>query len=220
MKPQLNITGVEAIIFDMDGTLWDALESYAHIWNVCMKEFDIHGHVEASDLLRFMGYSIDEIFAGGIIDVPEGLDRAKFLARLEEIEDSSMPTLGGVLFPGVEEGLKALSKRYVLMLQSNCSSRGLINFMRYTATESLFKDYLSYGMNPVPKSENIRLLMERNQVKRAIYVGDTQSDCNQSHAAGIPFVYMKYGFGHCADADAEFASFPEFVDYLISENNE
>ncbi|MDO4510262.1 MAG: HAD family hydrolase [Bacteroidales bacterium] len=220
MKHHAVLTNLDAIIFDMDGTLWDALASYAHIWNVCMAEFSISGHVEAPDLLRYMGYSIDEIFAQGIISTPEGLDRNAFLKRLEEIEDELMPTLGGALFPGVYDGLQALSKHFTLMLQSNCSGKGLVNFQRFTATEEFFADYLSWGMNPVPKSENIKLLMERNGIKRAVYVGDTQADCNQAHAAGVPFVHMTYGFGTCTDADVQCASFTEFVNQVISSNHE
>lgn len=220
MKSHSILKQVDAIIFDMDGTLWNALKSYAHIWNVCMDEFAIKGHVEASDLLRYMGFSIDEIFEQGIIETPDNLDKKKFLIRLEEIEDELMPTLGGELFDGVHDGLQELSKHFTLMLQSNCSGKGLKNFMRYTATESFFTDYLSWGMNPVPKCENIKLLMERNGVKSAIYVGDTQSDCNQSHKAGVPFVYMNYGFGDCTDADFEYSSFSDFVKHIISANNE
>ncbi len=202
----------------MDGTLWNALDSYAHIWNVCMDEFGLNGHVSADHLLRYMGYSIDEIFKKGIITTPDNLDRDKFLARLEEIEDELMPTLGGKLYSGVYDGLQLLSKHFTLMLQSNCSKKGLVNFMNYTATTPFFTDYLSWGMNPKPKSVNIQLLMHRHGIQRAVYVGDTQSDCNQAHAAGVPFVYMTYGFGVCDDADFEFSSFQTFVNQIISEN--
>ena len=140
MSNQFSFKNIEAIIFDMDGTLWNALKSYAHIWNVCMAEFGIEGHIESDDLLKYMGYSIDEIFAQGIITTPKHLDRKQFLTRLEEIEDQLMPTLGGELYSGVFEGLKELHKHFTLMLQSNCSRKGLVNFMRYTGTTSLFTD--------------------------------------------------------------------------------
>lgn len=218
MKSNQSFKRIEAIIFDMDGTLWNALNSYAHIWNVCMAESGLGGHVCADGLLRYMGYSIDEIFKQGIISTPEGFDKEKFLRRLEEIEDSMMPTLGGKLYSGVFNGLEELNKHFVLMLQSNCSKKGLVNFMNFTHTSHLFKDYLSWGMRPKPKCENIKLLMQRNGIRQAVYVGDTQSDCDQAHAAGVPFVHMTYGFGKCADADYVFSSFQSFVNQIISEN--
>ena len=55
MSNQFSFKNIEAIIFDMDGTLWNALKSYAHIWNVCMAEFGIEGHIVADDLLKYMG---------------------------------------------------------------------------------------------------------------------------------------------------------------------
>lgn len=220
MRQQFSFKDIEAIIFDMDGTLWNALKSYAHIWNVCMPEFGIEGHIEPKDLLKYMGYSIDEILQKGIITAPAHLDKSRFLSRLEAIENDMMPLLGGELYPGVFDGLTVLHKHFTLMLQSNCSKNGLVNFMRYTGTTSLFEDYLSWGMNPRPKSENIRLLMKRNGIKKAVYVGDTQSDCNHAHDAAIPFVHMTYGFGECADADMAFSSFNDFVNQVISDINE
>ena len=216
MNTDFTLSTGDAIIFDMDGTLWNALDSYARIWNVCMREFAISGQIEAADLLRYMGFSIEEIFSHGIIQTPPNLNRHLFLKRLEEIEDEMMPTLGGVLYPGVADGLKTLSRHFTLMLQSNCSAKGLVNFMHFTHTHAFFRDYLSWGMNQQPKSVNIRLLMERNGISRAVYVGDTGSDCRHAHDAGIPFVYMNYGFGTCDDADLEFSSFPQFVNHIMS----
>ena len=57
MNTDFTLSTDHAIIFDMDGTLWNALDSYARIWNVCMREFAISGQIEAADLLRYMGFS-------------------------------------------------------------------------------------------------------------------------------------------------------------------
>lgn len=48
----------------------------------------------------------------------------------------------------------------------------------------------------MPKSENIKLIIERNNLKDAIYVGDTELDMEATFAAGIPFVFAEYGFGN------------------------
>ena len=37
--------------------------------------------------------------------------------------------------------------------------------------------------------------MKRNDIKRAIYVGDTIKDKKAAEYANIPFVYASYGFG-------------------------
>lgn len=46
--------------------------------------------------------------------------------------------------------------------------------------------------------------MERNHIKKAVYVGDTQGDMLAAKFAGIPFVFASYGFGK-----------PEAYDYII-----
>lgn len=45
------------------------------------------------------------------------------------------------------------------------------------------------------KADNIKLIMKRNGLKDAIYVGDTIGDYNASVKNKILFVYAKYGFG-------------------------
>ena len=38
--------------------------------------------------------------------------------------------------------------------------------------------------------------IERNNLKNPVYVGDTEGDAESAKAAGIPFVFAKYGFGN------------------------
>ena len=54
------------------------------------------------------------------------------------------------------------------------------------------------GLN---KAENIHLVLERNGVKRGVYVGDTAGDMRSARAAGVPFIFARYGFGHADDAE-------------------
>ena len=52
------------------------------------------------------------------------------------------------------------------------------------------------------KDFSIRLCMERNELQRALYVGDTAGDLDAARKAGIPFIYAAYGFGQ-VDAEKE-----------------
>jgi phosphoglycolate phosphatase len=49
--------------------------------------------------------------------------------------------------------------------------------------------------------------MRRNNVTRAVYVGDTAGDEQSARVAGIPFVFAKYGFGKAVNPDYELDSF-------------
>ena len=44
--------------------------------------------------------------------------------------------------------------------------------------------------------------MERNNIKSAVYIGDTDGDEKAARFAGIPFVYAEYGFGNALSPDA------------------
>ena len=59
----------------------------------------------------------------------------------------------------------------------------------------------------MPKSENIKLIIERNNLKNAIYVGDTELDMEAAFAAGIPFVFAEYGFGNANNAKNKISCF-------------
>lgn len=184
----------DCFIFDMDGTLWDAVDSYAAIWNRTIEELGCRAPaVTRRALVPLMGVTID-----GIYDTLVGghADPDVFLRRLKENEIRMMPGLGGVLYPGVRETLTALARRGAsLMMVSNCGAEGLPNFLRFTGLEPLISDWRAFGANGLPKEENIRALTERYKPERPVYVGDTPGDCRSAHLAGIPFAWAAYGFG-------------------------
>ena len=206
----------DALIFDMDGTLWNATHSYAAVWNECLAKMNMEGHVTASMLLQFMGSPIDVIFDGLLGSDIDDDKRRRFLKCLYELEEGMMPQLGGVLFDGVYDGLKRLSEHYKLFMVSNCSANGLKNFMRFTDTTHFFTDTKTYGENKLMKSDNIKLLIANYGLQNVLYVGDTQGDCDQAHKAGVKYAQMAYGFGSTADADYVYDSFEELTTSLLS----
>lgn len=184
----------DSIIFDMDGTLWDAVDSYCAIWNVSLREcgFD-HADITRRQLTVQMGYTIDRIIADLI---PEAAGSRAFLEALERNESRLMPRLGGRLYPGVRETITALAEHHRLFLVSNCSADGLPNFMKFTGLEPWFTDSLSYGQTGRGKADNIKALCERYGLQSPLYAGDTQSDANACLSAGVPIAWASYGFGH------------------------
>ena len=74
---------------------------------------------------------------------------------------------------------------------------------------------MEYGQNFRPKSFNLQLLIDRNKLQSTVYIGDTAGDSRQTRMAGIPFVYVSYGFGETDDFDLKFDSFRELTDYFL-----
>jgi len=94
-----------------------------------------------------------------------------------------------------------LKKSYTLYIVSNCQDGYIQAFLNYHKMWDYFEDFECSGKTSRFKGENIKLIIDRNNLDKAIYVGDTQGDLNAANLALIPFVYASYGFG-VIDRDA------------------
>lgn len=199
----------DSLIFDMDGTLWDAVPSYCKIWEYTLDEFGLGDiKVTREELDRLMGKPVDVL-----VDtiVTRHVDRTRFLAALDANEDRLMPVLGGRLYPGVKETIRELARDHKLFMVSNCSPKGAVNFMAYSGLTDCFTDSLTYGQTHVGKDVNIATLVSRYGLASPLYVGDTQGDADASHRAGVPIAWAAYGFGHVSDPDYIIKEFSDLI---------
>lgn len=205
----------ESIIFDMDGTLWDSAENVAKSWNkVLKKEPDVDITVTASDVKGVMGMPMDEIAAEVFPHVSKGR-QMELLDACGSNENDYLKKHGGNLYPGVEETLKRLSETHRLFIVSNCQSGYIEAFLEYYNFAPYFTDILCWGETKLSKGETIKLLMEKNQISDAVYVGDTQGDCNSAYEAGAKFIYAAYGFGKVDKYDGIIHEFQELQNLLL-----
>ncbi len=201
----------DAIILDMDGTMWDAIDTYATIWNMAFEREGIDLHITRNDLLSHIGTPIDDIMRQFI----PADDVERLLATIAILVPTELARMGGRLYEGVQEGVARLATHYKLFMLSNCDELELPIFVRYAGIENHITDTLAYGNTRLPKCENIQLLMQRHGLQHPIYVGDTDGDCREAHRAGVPFVWMSYGFGTTDDYDLRFDSFLDMTQYFI-----
>ena len=197
----------------MDGTLWDAVDSYARIWEVTSAEFDVDRVVTREELIRYMGKTLDVILAG-IMDGVD-IDKEKYLKRLDENESALMGKLGGTLYPGVASGIAELAKQYRLFLVSNCGKDGLRYMTEFTGLTPYIEGCLSYGMTGKGKADNIKTVVKHYGLQAPLYIGDTQGDSDAAHTAGIDMCHVTYGFGQCKDAELSADSFSQLTKMLI-----
>ena len=202
----------DSLIFDMDGTLWDAVPSYCKIWEYTLDEFGLGDiKVTREELDRLMGKPVDVL-----VDtiVTRHVDRTRFLEALDANEDRLMPVLGGRLYPGVKETIRELARDHKLFMVSNCSPKGAVNFMAYSGLTDCFTDLLTYGQTHVGKDVNIATLVSRYGLASPLYVGDTQGDADASHRAGVPIAWAAYGFGHVSDPDYIIKEFSNLIELV------
>lgn len=198
----------------MDGTLWDAVDSYVEVWNVTSRELGVERHVSREDLLRYMGKTIDVIYSALMCDVD--IDTTRYLERLDYNESLLMPRLGGKLYPGVTEGIRSLSEHYRLFMVSNCGADGLRNMLAFSGLTPYFEGTLTHGETGRGKDYNIARIVETFRLRKPLYIGDTQGDCDAAHAAGVAMCHVGWGFGTCDGAELHFEGFGDMTQYLMN----
>jgi len=203
------------VIFDLDGTLWDSAVSVAESWNLEIKRVKgIDRGLTADDIRRNMGKTMNEI-ADDLFTEYEGDERYELARYCEVFENSYITEHGGELFAGVEETLEALKSEGVRMsVVSNCQEGYVKAFLDSMDMYRYFEDYEEWGRSGLLKADNIRLVMERNGINEAVYVGDIQKDCDASTEAGVPCIWAAYGFGRIENPAAVMNSFDELPGIL------
>ena len=210
-KNTIDWAKTDALIFDMDGTLWDAVDSYCKVWD----KFGVDKTVSREELISQMGKHIDEIY-NNITEGNPHIPAEVFIPKLEELEFEMMPKLGGKPYKGVSEGIELLSKKYVILLLSNCGADGLNNLIRCANISDFITEAVTYGATLKPKEVNMKILKEKYNLTQPAYIGDTEGDCQSTKAAGLNFVFAAYGFGECKHPDISFNSFEELSNYFLS----
>ena len=210
---------LESIIFDLDGTLWDTIDSCVKVLNEVKKRHpEVTRDVTREEVENSMGKSFNEI-----VDNYYGyIEKEKAILIAKEAFEENVKNLmknGGVLYPRLIETIKNLSKNYKLCIVSNCIVGYVESFLRTSGLEEYFIDHECNGKTGLTKGENIKLVMERNNIKKAIYVGDTMGDMEAAKLANIPFIWASYGFGKVSGYDYKIDSISELIDVVGDSND-
>ncbi len=190
-----------AILFDLDGTLWDSCVAIMPSWQKVMEAHNIkRPPITQEEMNSYMGKTVAQIaplmlpelsLEDGIALMEEGCQ--------EELED--LRKNGATLYEDIIEALRILSKDFSIYVVSNSQDGYIQAFVEHYGLEDIILDFEMAGRTKKCKGENIRLVMERNNIDKAVYVGDTILDKEAADLAGIPFVFASYGFGNVEAPD-------------------
>lgn len=206
---------IEAVIFDLDGTMWDAVDEILHTWNQVVAAHPEcgRGQITQEELSGCLGLPMTEIAER----LFPGLEPGQHQILLDEccrLENAYLSEHGATLYPELEKTLRALKEQYKLLVVSNCQPGYIESFIKAHGLGDCFDDIECWGNNKRSKGENNRLIMERNHVARAVYVGDTAGDERSASEAGIPFIFARYGFGQAEAPDYELDAFAQLPGLL------
>ena len=206
----------KAVIFDLDGTLWDAAETIAPAWNAYLEGRGIALRMCPDDCRACCGKTLPEI-AAMLFPAAEPAWRESVIEGCCDAECVPLAREGGRLYPGLEAVLEELRRDYFLAVVSNCGLGYIEAFFSGNRTGRFFDDYENAARTGLSKGENIRLVMERNGIERAVYVGDTEGDRQAALRAGVPFIHAAYGYGQVRGADftlRQLRELPQILDKL------
>ena len=193
----------EALIFDIDGTLWDSRALVAEGYNLQLRDENLsHLQITADTLTPLFGKMMWEIGEALFARVPKE-ERYPLLERCMARENQHLAQSEcNIGYPGIAQVLEALATKYRLFIVSNCQKGYPELCMEKLKIGSLIEGHLCHGDTGTAKGETIRALMEMHRISSAVYIGDTQGDCTAAADAGIPFVWASYGLGQPESWDA------------------
>lgn len=205
----------DAVIFDVDGTLWDSTEVVASAWNQAMEELGVVREPITSDILKTEFGKPMNIIVDNLFPMADQNTRDEILRRACIYEHELL--IGhkeNLMFSGVREVFEKLSKKCKVYVVSNCQCGYIELFLEKNDLEQYVTDSECYGNTLLSKGENIRLVIERNHIQNAFYVGDTPGDFKASKDAEIPFVYVTYGFDKVEGAWKEIDDIREVLELV------
>ena len=204
----------DALIFDLDGTLWDTNATCAGAWNRVVARLGIaYRPITAEDVRSVAG----EPHTVGVRRVFVGLPEAQInrISAQTQIEDNlAIAESGGELYPGVREHVPRLRTLVPLLIVSNCQRGYVETFLTTSGLGEHFVDFECWGNTGRSKTENLRALIERNDLEAPWFIGDTEGDRQAASDNRVPFVHASYGFGAVTRCDRRIARFSDLLDLV------
>lgn len=220
----LKFSKPEAIIFDVDGTLFKTesllLPVYHQTFDTLRKEGLHTGPTPPeSRILEGLGKLLSEIWANVLPDADQKTrKRADELLLQYEIEGLRKGT--GELYPGTKETLMQLKERGIRLF---VASNGLEDYVKEVliafGISELFEGIYSAGeYQTSSKVDLVRILKERHQITEAWMVGDRSSDVEAGKENGFDVIGCNYAnFGDSSElvhADILIESIPQLIAML------
>lgn len=209
---------VDSIIFDLDGTLWNATHTTTKFFETRLKELSYDVELKQPLIQSVMGLQVHEIAEIYFKDFPKEQQLPMMLLANTGKADF-LREHGGILYPEVETTLQILAQKYKLFIVSNCSEEYLDAFYQAHHLDKYFLDFENSGRTGLSKAENIQLVVNRHQLQSPVYVGDIEKDRQAAQQANVPFIYAAYGFGNVLEYDAKIDTFAELVNVVDTWNH-
>jgi len=208
---------LQAVIFDLDGTLVDSAAAICENANVVMNELGLD-ELSVAETKTYIGHGSRRFLEQAMTARDQPVDSPDFekaFGRLQEVY-AGQPGEANRPFDGVQDVLAALHGRGIALgLCTNKPAAPTRQVVEAHGWVAMFgavvagDDLVQRKPDPTP----LRTVIARLGVETAIYIGDSEVDALTAAAAEIPFVLFTEGYrkGPAADikAQANFGRYDE-----------
>jgi len=214
------------VIFDMDGTLFDAWSvaypAFIHTFRA-LEERGIAASLPSEENLRqTLGMTYQRMWSTLLgIDDPDLALWADRMMRAKELE--LLERGEGFLYPGVREGIAELAESGLLLfIASNGEANYLSRILNRFSLRLFFSGvYDAFSFRASRKEELVgKLIQEHGLIPlEGAIVGDRVSDMEAGTAHGLFRIACTYGYGapeELQGADVHVRTFPEAVQLLLA----
>ena len=206
---------MNAIIFDLDGTLWEVIDVTYTSANKIAKKYGLN---EVTKKVICDSFGLSRLDCGKVYfpNLKEE-EILTFMDEIAEVKNRLLNEQGGNLYPNLRDTMIYLNKKYKLFIVSNTGEDEYIEaFLKCSNLKDIFEDYIAASKLGLIKGEAIRKIIKDNNIEKAVYVGDTIKDKEAAMYANIPFIYDMYGFGNLNEefCISEIKELPEVLEKM------
>lgn len=196
---------IEAVIFDLDGTLVDSASDIAEALNRTLEELG-HARVAEITVRGWIGEGVRSLVGTGLRHAGSPVPAAQVMDLfMRHYRDCLLRS--PVLYPGVAEGLAQLRERGMPMAICTNKPQALVPpLLEHLGIENYFQvlvggDSLAQRKpDPEPLLHLAQVL--GHDVAACLMVGDSATDRDAAVAAGMPVVLVRYGYPRDLDLDS------------------
>lgn len=194
---------INAIAFDLDGTLVDSAPDIAHALNTAL----IRAGLDAFDVSSVRGWIGDgpDLLIARALETSgaDGTQLIALRARLRRDFDAATfasPLTHGAVYPEVADTLQTLHSTWPLVVVTNKPTALARAVLEAAGLLPLFKSV--YGADRAELRKPLPAMLHQAahdlalKTQQLLMVGDSAADINAAKAAGAPSALVAWGYGH------------------------
>lgn len=206
---------MDAVLFDLDGTLLDTSEGVLDSFYRVLDELNLP-YIPREEVEKRIGSPVQDWFK----DFFQFDDiKAQYAADLFREDTLLHGTTKAIVFPGVLDVLKELKRRKIKIAvatnkREDCAIALLRNFHLSTYFDII---HGADAQGKLKKVDVVKMCIEELETdrKKVVLVGDTIHDAQGAQCAGVGFIGVTYGIGFKNSAEVNMFPSIGIVDNII-----